>query len=305
MKNIVITGATSFLGRNTIKELLAQGEYRIFAFLRENSPKKSLLPYHKNIQYVYGSLDEIECIAKAVDSAYAFIHFGWDGSGNHGRANDDVQERNIAYSKRALQLAKTLGCHKFIFPGSQAEYGQKTDMIHETDSCNPVSPYGKAKLRFAEWAYEYVKDTDIQFIHLRIFSVYGFGDREGTLVDACIDKFNTGEIMQLGPCKQKWNYLYICDFAKMMKKIVDSDMETGIYNVASDDTRRLKEFVDCIYQMSNQLGNYELGDDASNPEKSPNLVPCIDKLLVCIGEMDFTSFDSGIRETMIQKGYLQ
>lgn len=304
MKRIVITGATSFLGRNTIEELLDKGEYEVIAFLRKNSPKKELLPQHENVKYVYGSLDEIETITKAVNWVDGFVHFGWDGSGNQGRANDEIQMKNVEYSKRALQVAEKLGCRQFVFSGSQAEYGLKNVTAYETDECHPESSYGKAKMAFSAWAHQFVSDKRIQFIHLRIFSVYGYGDREGTLVDACIDKFNQGETMHLGPCQQNWNYLYIKDFSKILKAVLDKELETGIYNVASRDTRKLVEFVDYIYSISNRTGDYKLGEKAVNPEKSPALMPSIDKILNSIGDISFTPFEEGVRNIMIQKGYI-
>lgn len=69
----------------------------------------------------------------------------------------------------------------------------------------------KSKIGFSRWAIVEAAKRQLQFIHLRIFSVYGYGDREGTLIDSCVHKMNQGGIIHLGPCTQQWNYLYIND----------------------------------------------------------------------------------------------
>lgn len=300
MKIVVLTGATSFLGLNLLNKLLLQG-YMVYALVRKESPSQKKLPQADNFKLIYGSMDEIEILEDCVSSADVFIHFAWDGSGNQGRACKEIQQKNIHYSMRALDVANNLGCTQFIFSGSQAEYGKSREVLCETALCNPISEYGKAKLRFSCLAEEFCKNKMINFVHLRIFSVYGVGDRTGTLVDSCINKFNNGEVMHLGPCKQYWNYLYIEDFVNIILKIIEKQCTTGIYNIASTDTRVLREFVEEIYAMSNQTGAFEFGKHVANPEGSPELRPDISKLEENIGGMDFISFRQGIRKIMEEK----
>lgn len=300
MKKIVMTGATSFLGVNVINNLL-QNDYEVYALVRQSSKGLSKILSSENLHLIYGSLDTLGLIKEEVSSADYFIHFAWDGSGNVGRADTEIQGRNVAYAMRALEIAEELGCEKFIFPGSQAEYGQKYDTIRETDSCNPVSEYGKAKLNFSKMAHEFCEGKEMSFVHLRIFSVYGYGDREGTLVDLCVTRFMKNESVQLGPCIQVWNFLYIADFVKMIEQILVNDIGTGIYNIASSDTRVLKEFVKNIHEVSKSESLIIFGEMAANPEGSPSLMPNIDKILGVIGDFCFTPFARGIQHIIEKK----
>lgn len=295
MTKVVVTGATSFLGRNTVESLLNNG-YEIYALVRKSS-KNPLILKNDDLNYIYGSLDEIESIYDHISQADIFIHFAWAGSGSVGRNTEDVQMSNIDYSLRALKLAIKLGCEKFIFPGSQAEYGKINGLISENTDCNPLSFYGKAKLEFSKKANSICLDENMDFIHLRIFSVYGYGDREGTLVDSCIKSFNAGKTMRLGPCRQNWNYLYIKDFANILLKLIEIDCPAGIYNIASPETRVLRDFVKIIYEKSNKTGNYEFEEKTDdNPEGSPELNPSIDKLKKYIKNYEFMPFSKGIKE---------
>lgn len=299
MKTIVITGATSFLGVNTIKELL-KDDCIIYALVRPESSNVNRICKNERLKICYGTLGNIADALKEVKNADAFIHFAWDGSGDVGRNAEDVQMKNVEYAMNALKIASQLNCSKFVFPGSQAEYGIKHGLITENMDLSPVSPYGKAKHCFATKAREYCLNHTIQFIHLRIFSVYGYGDRFGTLTDSCMRAFIKRESVSLGACLQQWNYLYINDFAKIMKGLIDTDCSTGIYNVASDDTRQLRNFVEEIYQVAGKNGTYDFANQVNKPEGVPDLNPDITKLKELLPNFHFTSFHDGVLQTLEQ-----
>lgn len=297
MQKVFITGATSFLGRNVVRHLLSKN-FEVYAFVRKESASLKYLPKDDKLHLIYGSLDEIEIVLTEIASAEICLHFGWDGSGNIGRADKSIQEKNVDYSMRVLKVADKLGCKKFIFPGSQAEYGICHGSMSENMECNPVSEYGKAKLTFSGLAKAYCENKPISFIHLRIFSVYGSDDRDGTLIKSCVYKFNNGECMQLGPCNQMWNYLYISDFVEAVQCMVETPISSGIYNVGGNDSRILRDFVKEVYELSNKTGSYEFGLSAANPEGSPELNPDISKLTNTIDWYPKVLFKNGIKDMM-------
>lgn len=297
MERIIITGANSFLGRNLVMKFLDEG-YEVYALVRNVESFEKEMENKERLHSIIWNLENPETVLDTVKAGDYFFHFAWDGSGNIGRSDERIQLRNIDLSLKVVEVALKLGCKKFFFPGSQAEYGKRTDEMKEDDELFPISPYGKAKMLFSRQAQKMMAGCPIDYVHLRIFSVYGYGDREGTLVNECIRKFSTGETVQLGPCVQKWNYLYIDDFNNIMVELLRGDCKTGIYNIASDDTRVLREYVEDIDRCAGNTGKYVFGDLEYNPEKSPALQPSIDRMLRVIGTYSFTAFEDGIRMTM-------
>lgn len=175
----------------------------------------------------------------------AWIHFAWDGVGSAGRSDTNIQIENIQNAKKAYLYAKLLGARKFLFAGSQAEYGIGNHRVPM-----PVSPYGKAKLSFGRWATEQsllseiYDDAPMQFIHMRIYSVYGSGDHETSLVNTVLRAALRHEAITLGPCEQRWNYLEVHDLARAIRILLRSeDTRTGIYDIAGSDSRMLKKYV--------------------------------------------------------------
>ena len=127
---IVVTGATSFIGRAVVEELLDK-RHQVFAAVRPDSAGRgeletmqretggqlTVLPVDLS---ACGTLDRHPALEGRAD---LWLHLGWEGSGSANRTNPEIQARNIGYALEALGAAARLGCTRFLFSGSQAEYG--------------------------------------------------------------------------------------------------------------------------------------------------------------------------------------
>ena len=225
----------------------------------------------------------------------AWIHFAWDGVGSAGRSDTNIQIENIQNAKKAYLYAKLLGARKFLFAGSQAEYGIGNHRVPM-----PVSTFGKAKLSFGRWATEQsllselYDDAPMQFIHMRIYSVYGSGDHETSLVNTVLRAALRHEAITLGPCEQRWNYLEVHDLARAIRILLRSeDTRTGIYDIAGSDSRMLKKYVIAMNAIAGDGAELRFGTRANNAEGAANMSPEILKLQR-LGFHQEISFEAGI-----------
>lgn len=225
----------------------------------------------------------------------AWVHFAWDGVGSAGRSDTNIQIENIQNAKKAYLYAKLLGARKFLFAGSQAEYGIGNHRVPM-----PVSAYGKAKLAFGRWATEQsllseiYDDAPMQFIHMRIYSVYGSGDHETSLVNTVLRAALRHEAITLGPCEQRWNYLEVHDLARAIRILLSSeDTRTGIYDIAGSDSRMLKKYVIAMNAIAGDGAELRFGTRANNAEGAANMSPEILKLQR-LGFHQEISFEAGI-----------
>ena len=247
------------------------------------------------------------------------IHLAWDGIGAKGRMDSSIQESNIKATLNLAKLVKKYNCKRFIFAGSQAEYGItldkveqgsiKTDAkIDETCETFPLSEYGKAKLRVLNELRDLCKDLDMEYIHLRIFSTYGYKDHETSLVSSLIRACMSKEKIDLSSCKQLWNYIYIKDCVSAIYKLVNASYDEElrkdpVFNIASRDTRRLYEFALEIADVLNfEKENISFNKKTESKEGIPYLDPDISKLEKYTGFKQEYSFREGIKE--IEKMYI-
>lgn len=292
----LITGSSGFIGIELSNILLAKGDI-VYAVCRKDSPNLKDVPQHKNLKMVWADLDHLEDIKGQVDNADVFIHLAWQGTVSGGRFNPELQAENIQNAFTAMRVAKQTGCRLFVDAGSQAEYGTVTETISEETPCNPFSDYGKAKLQVWNEGKELCKELGLKYIHLRIFSVYGENDHPYTLVMSLIQKMLRNEPMDLSPCTQNWNYIYSEDAAKLVAglcnhAINDQDFIAEVYNIASDDTRILKDFVERMKELTHSTSTLNYG--AIIPTNIVSLDPDLSKTESAI-KIDYTSFDEVIK----------
>lgn len=299
---VVVTGATSFIGAVTVRHLLAAG-HEVCAVVRpgsrnlphlwENVPEER----REDIQVIPLDMGEIASIAEHVPQADAWIHIGWDGAGSDNRTKRDVQQLNVEHSAAAVEVAAALGCRRFIFTGSQAEYGICHSTITEETALNPVSEYGKAKVDFANRAKTLCNLRKMEYIHTRIFSVYGPGDHPWSLVQSCLRTWKQGGAMKLGECTQKWNFLYIEDAADALVHLL-TEGRPGFYNVGGSETKVLREFIQEMYELCGSRGSFTYGERPQNAEGPADLMPDIGKICAETGWRPVTPFAEGIYETL-------
>lgn len=303
---IVVTGVTSFIGAVTARQLLEQG-HQVYGIVRPGSRNLPHLweqvPEEKRdgLQVMALDMGEIGRLREMVPPSFqadAWLHVGWDGSGSANRTKRDVQQRNVRHSLVALETASALGCKRFVFTGSQAEYGICHDTVREDTPCHPVSQYGIAKVDFAREAESFSKERNMEYVHARIFSVYGPGDHPWSLVQTCLRSWRQGQEISLGECTQQWNFLYIEDAASALVHLL-SEGAPGYYNVASRDTRPLRSYIEEMYALCGGQGSYTYGDRPPNAEGPADLMPDITKICGETGWRPATSFAEGIYETLL------
>ena len=178
---IVATGATSFVGSGAVKALLDRG-HEVYAVLRKGSVKADRLLTDGKLpdglvilEEDLGHLDQLA--GRIPEPCDVFLHMGWKGAGSDSRAALAIQEENARDALKAVEAAKALGCRRFLFTGSQAEYGIHDSLMGEDAECRPTSPYGAAKLRVCREAPALCRELSMDYGHARIFSTYGPGDR--------------------------------------------------------------------------------------------------------------------------------
>lgn len=259
----------------------------------------------------------------------AIIHFAWDGVGSKGRENPEIQEQNLSMSKGFYQWGLQSGVKYFLFAGSQAEYGRGT-----RENPEPVSAYGKAKLSFSRYGlsggkgeegYSFQEqerkplgftektrqgkeqEPQMAFLDLRIFSVYGIGDHESTLVQTLVQAVLAGQSMDLSPCSQMWNFMEARDLARAIAFLLEGDFGSGTYDLCGKESRPLKDYVLEIEALGKAFlekkedkkaratSLLHFGERASNAEGPVDLKPSV-KDLYDRGFQEKISFSQGIEE---------
>lgn len=152
------------------------------------------------------------------------------------------------------------------------------------------------------------QENPMKFLDLRIFSVYGVGDHETTLVHTLVQAVLAGQSMDLSPCSQMWNFMEARDLARAIAFLLEGGFGSGTYDLCSQDSRPLKDYVLEIESLgkaflekkdgktlSTSSSLLRFGERASNAEGPVDLKPSI-KDLYDRGFQEKISFQQGIEE---------
>ena len=299
MKNVVVTGATSFIGVHIIKEYL-KNNCAVIAVVRPNSKNVDRLPKNNLLTVVEIGMEKIERLIEKIEikKIDIFYHLAWDGVRVPYRDDAILQNENYMCAMNALKVAKLLGCDTFIGAGSQAEYGKCIGKINENYPAKPVTEYGKAKLKAYEVLKKMAKENNIKFIWTRIFSVYGIYDYQGTLVMSALDKMKRNESIALTQCVQSWDFIYVEDLARAMYLLANTSCMDGIYNIASGKSRQLRDFVIGMKDICKSKSELQFGAIPYNSEGFVSFEPIVDKLKQNLRWSCEVSFEDGIKNIL-------
>lgn len=102
-------------------------------WVRPGSSNRQVLEKLENNSHfhmIFLNLEELDQLDREISvECPVYFHFGWDGSGSENRKNPKVQGKNVLDGMKALEGARKLGCKRFLFSGSQAEYGICADTM--------------------------------------------------------------------------------------------------------------------------------------------------------------------------------
>lgn len=225
-KKILITGAYGFIGTNLSNYLIKQNnEYEITALDLYDG---SLPAYSK-----YYSWDECDFISW--DEYHAIIHLAGKAHDTANTSNPDSYfEINYGLTKIAFTRFLKSSAKIFIFFSSVKAIADSVlgDSLLETDVPNPLTPYGQSKLAAEKYILEQGVPTGKQVYILRPAMIHGPGNK-GNL-NLLYSMVKSGMPYPLGTFHNQRSFTSVDNLLYILKKLMASDVLSGVYNVCDD-----------------------------------------------------------------------
>ncbi|SMO61326.1 NAD-dependent epimerase/dehydratase family protein [Solitalea koreensis] len=297
MLRVLITGATGFIGSH-IADSLVKSNYEVIALKRENSDCWRCEEINDKIKWI--NLDE-EGQWKKVVIRYnpeVFIHSAWIGVEAHERDNIKTQIKNIDFLTDLLEIAKELKIRKFVNLGSQAEYGCIDGKVNESFNANPTTTYGSVKLASLEIFKTFCIQHNINWVWLRLFSFFGEKECRNWLIPALIQRMQESNEMDFTPGLQKYAYLYVKDLGEITNRMISQPIDSGIYNVSSNQAITLKVLIEKIRDKIAPTFKLNFGALSYRENQSMHIEGDSSKLINQLGEIQLTDFDQALNSTI-------
>lgn len=295
-KNIVITGANSFIARHIIRQLEHQ-KYNIVGVVKKVPETK---PSFQKVQYIEMDMEEYHNIDKYIGKCDCYLPFAWCGTKREYRNDEKINEKSYRCIFKSIQImVERCGCSKVILPGTFSEYKNKHVPIDEYTPCDPELAYGRYKYQLYQEALQFCREKNAVLAEARLFSVYGPDDSDDKMINSMIQKMMKNEEISLTKAEQIWDFIHVDDVAAAFIKLMETEVESGCYNVATEEHRSLRSYIEDMKAITGSKSELKYGAISYGMEGIPHVICKTDKILHTIDWKPQISFYDGIKE-MVQ-----
>jgi dTDP-6-deoxy-L-talose 4-dehydrogenase (NAD+) len=227
----MVTGATGFVGRHVISELLARG-HSVLAIARDIKRAQDM-PWFDHVEFIQCDLHKsFKHLFQIEDLPNAIVHLAWTGLPNY-RDFFHISE-NLPADLAFLEGAVKSGVPHLIVAGTCLEYGMRYGPLTEEIETSPTTPYGFAKDTLRKALQLLQKETPFVLQWMRLFYMYGEGQNRNSLLAQLDRAIADGQpVFNMSVGDQLRDYLPINDVAKNFATVLENPECQGVINCCS------------------------------------------------------------------------
>ena len=244
MSNILISGASGFVGGHLIEALNVNGNDEIVALFNETIPVNFLGIESPRLHWVRKDITtaELDDVLKGIDLVYHLAGY------SNVLENEDAYVRlnavNVLGTRRIAEAALRQGVSHLIFVSSIAAGEFSNDVVINESNGVPVSAYGRSK-KEAEMALFEISAGGL--LPVTIFRPTAlFGENHFGSVYELVRSIKKKRFLLIGTGQNHTNFYYVKDFVKDLLAMALNSKSYGKVFVVSDVPCKLGDLVEKI-----------------------------------------------------------
>jgi UDP-glucose 4-epimerase len=237
---LLVTG-----GRGRLAALIADHfrapQHQVSLFSREAGPDLLSL----------GELLETSILSKSD----TILHLAWSSLPATSEKNPGIEAiYDLPYIERLLSsilaIPANIRPHLIFFSSGGSVYGNAGDRAsRESDTCNPIGAYGRAKLAAEQLISERASQYGLSYTNLRISNPYGYSvpkNRAQGLIPHALRCAAENEALTLwGDGSAQKDFIYYTDFITGLEQVIDQKL-TGTVNLCSGESHSVNQIIDLV-----------------------------------------------------------
>ncbi len=281
MIDALVTGGKGFLGRALCARLEAEGQ-SVKALDRSDgdiadSASWNAFPKAKVLYHLAGR---------------SYVPDSWEQGGDFVATNVLGTELALGYCRR--HAAKMVYASAYVY-GIPARLP-----INEQDPVSPNNPYALTK-RLGEQLIEFAATYQgITATALRVFNVFGPGQRPEFLLPLIVKQIKEGKEIRLFDLSPKRDYIYLDDVIEAFYRAGRLESGFHLLNLGSGQSYSVGEIVALIQKVAG-TSLPVFSTDSPRPQEIPDVVADISQALEVLNWRPQTSFTQGIQSMLNQR----
>ena len=307
MNQAIITGATGFIGAVFV-DVLTQKNIKVLALGRKNYDeinlhKKQLLKGATYLQIDMREIsllpEKIEAIGWELTDSCVFYNLAWGGQGKLSDLNIEAQLMNVSWSVLALRTAKELKCNRFVHIGTMEEAFTSKYLNLDYNNNNEYNRhviYSVAKIISKNYLKLISKELNVDLLFATNSHVMGPGDDKDSFLQMTLQKLIDGDELLFSDGNQIFDCICVSDLAQAYFKIGQKGLPGRDYWVGSGQPRKLKEYVQIMYDLYPSGKELQFGKFFYNDISLENKDFSIDLLTKDTGFVPEKTYEQTVKE---------
>lgn len=291
--NVTVTGGTGFIGRHVVAALAAAGHTVTVLARAERAVAGAT-------QIVCGDITD-RAIGAQLGGTEAIVHLAALADASLSVA-DPVGYTNVnAFGTlNVLEAARQLGAG-VVFASSQRIYEPWHGPLTEEMLPAPTTVYGWGKLAAEGWATMYRQLYELPIVTLRLFSVYGPGQRTSGGVSGVVAIFAEralrGQPLAVHQ-RHLRDFVYVGDVAaavlRATERLRDPALTTRVYNIGSGIGTSLDELAALVRERAGMTDRVAITEGSGTNEPREEVYATIDRAREELGWTPTVALPEGI-----------
>ena len=258
---ILVTGASGYIGRFVVSDLLSRGQDVIACDIILKDMSDRVRKLESDIFALSGNVYE------QTGGPDVCIHLAWRDGFMH---NSDNHIGDLSGHYKFLTSLISSGLKHLVVMGTMHEVGYHEGVIDESTPCNPMSMYGIAKDALRRSMMLYCQQHDCLLQWCRAFYIIGDDKHNHSVFSKLLEADEAGEkTFPFTSGKSKYDFVNVSELARQIVLVSMQTEVAGIINCCSGKAVSLSDRVEQYIKERNLNIKLNYGAYPDRPYDSP------------------------------------
>ncbi len=254
-----------------------------------------LLP--SSVRAFVGDITDSAVVGEAMRAAHpaVVIHLAAIGITQPNLPLEVAFRVNVGGTITVLQAARDVGVQRVVMAGSSYEYGAR----RSGEGLDPFNAYSASKVAAWACARAAYNAWETPVVWLRLFQVYGPGQRNAALIPAAIHAALCGVNFPMTAGEQQRDFIFVDDVVDgFLMALTAPHIEGETFDLGTETLHRVRDVVALIWQLTEARGQVQLGALPYRPGEVPAIPADVTRTHRMLGWQAQVTLEEGLQRTI-------